>query len=91
MFHVGQKVECVNDGPSRYSLTSGSRVKKGAIYTILRIRIGGIGIEVVDLVEASPGRDCDGFDPERFRPIVERKTDISVFTKMLTGTPVAAH
>lgn len=32
-----------------------------------------------------------GFDARAFRPLVERKTDISIFTEMLTKTPARAR
>lgn len=74
-FRIGQKVVCIRDGASRYTGHGGGPLKRGAIYTIKCTRIGSWDVQVVDLVEVTPGPFHDGFDPERFRPVVERKTD----------------
>lgn len=96
-FRVGQKVVCedafvwrVRGGKSERSVT-GLRV--GAVYTICAIRYlpdatyrGFAGNYVLDLVEVKPDgswRGSKGFAARRFRPVVERKTDISIFKAML--------
>lgn len=83
-FHVGQKIVCVDDGPSKWSGMCGKSVKRGRIYTVLRMMDyhDGAG-ERLYLIEAAPSGCHDGFNPDRFRPIVEKKTDISLFTAML--------
>jgi hypothetical protein len=93
MFYVGQKVVCINDKPRRPN--SRLLLKRGAIYTIARVvdhsddplceggdPLGLSLVEVPDLKETK----CFYADywSGRFRPAVERKTDISIFTKMLT-------
>jgi hypothetical protein len=85
VFRVGQKVVCIDaDGAPRLSL--------GAIYTIKDIdgpRLfswrGRIYENVgIYLEEAICEDGHKGFAPFRFRPVVETKTDISIFQKMLT-------
>lgn len=89
MFRVGQKVVCV-DASDQFNRKF--PVTKSKIYTIQAIveaidfkGDGGACAFLYDL-----GRDvCPimgeqmPFALRRFRPIVERKTDISVFTEML--------
>jgi hypothetical protein len=78
MFRVGQKVVCVNaEGTPELTLN--------AIYTITAIdpdAKDGIGVELAE-VEPPGGYIEWIYDIRRFRPIVERKTNISVFTEML--------
>lgn len=85
-FQVGQKVVCVDDSPGELGPTS---VKRGSIYTVSRVYLdsGQIGI---CLAEAKPCHALLGFWARRFRPIVSRKTDISIFKRMLTPTGVDA-
>jgi hypothetical protein len=89
MFHIGQEVECVDDSPSYYGHPCG--LQKGNIYTITIIaqRPDGLGICVAE----EPNTYGDIYAPywmaERFRPIVKRKTDISIFTKMLVPEKVS--
>lgn len=82
-FRVGQRVECINAGMG--ALDASSFLTKGAIYQINLVRIDGVGVPVVGLVGVSLH-----WRASRFRPIVERKTDISVFTQMLTPQEVDA-
>lgn len=77
-FRVGQKVVCVDAMPCTTTLV------ENAIYTVDRIY--PLGIVVVEI--PAPGNN--GFFFRRFRPVVERKTDISIFTEMLTKTGVDA-
>lgn len=78
-FHVGQKVICIDATPVG-CLTGGLR--KGAIFTIdaLIKTTSGTGLS---FVEIPVPEGWLAFHPRRFRPIVERKTDISIFTRML--------
>lgn len=86
MFYIGQKVVCVDD-----SQETGISVPltEGKIYEITSIRRKGdaIGIQVYGVnIERQIGRNMiyeDHFAAERFRPIIENKTDISVFTEIL--------
>lgn len=92
MFHVGQKVVCVRlfmDERCDPRDVAGS-IKIGERYTVAATG-GREPCTGVDLVE-SPVRFDACFDPTRhspfyasglFRPVVERKTDISVFTALL--------
>ena len=86
-FHVGQKVVCIR-GATRSSMTRGNWAPKtGGVYTVRGIYNGP---ERVDLnfeeYVHHEFHDCGaeyGWDASRFRPVVERKTDISIFTDML--------
>lgn len=79
-FHVGQKVVCINDswitvrGPE-----GGHDPVKGSVYTIEKI----IFDDCCYLILEEFFQD-DEFHSEGFRPLVEKKTDISIFTAMLT-------
>jgi len=93
-FRVGQKVVCVDDAPKfvdqyPYRRKLPISVKKGEIYTISGVVLtpaGKIGVYLLEVKSAYPPFK-DGMErtflPERFRPVVERKTDISIFTAML--------
>lgn len=106
-FHVGQKVVCISDqgdDPNFTLLTDIERPKVGRIYTVRRISVGSlcgkVGITVEEIPEQRPLLIRDGmmgigsvlFDAIDFRPLVARKTDISIFTDMLNrvGEPVDA-
>jgi hypothetical protein len=72
MFRVGQKVVCVDD-------TNTGLVVRDAIYTVRNVR--GRFLDLVGIFAMSGG--MDGMLASRFRPAVERKTDITIFTAML--------
>lgn len=85
-FRVGQKVVCVDGSPAVGGGTWGLEPQKGSVYEIRNIGTG--------LVHGQPTLmfgivELDGTVPgvfwraSRFRPVVERKTDISIFTAML--------
>jgi hypothetical protein len=75
MFRVGQKVVCVD---------ARGTLQKDAIYTVLGIELAPSGRTILQ-VDCPPDiGGCSGYYATRFRPIVERKTDISVFKAMLT-------
>jgi hypothetical protein len=82
MFYVGQKVVCVDDEDA-------PTLKLSAVYTVkaIRSRLGvnrdGTLTPGIFLQEVIPILGI-AYDPRRFRPAVERKTDISIFQKMLT-------
>lgn len=84
-FHVGQRVVCVDDSPSSDGWPS--LVKVGAIYTIDEAFEHWSGRPGVTLYEVKPWPHNSGWHAHRFRPITERKTDISIFQRMLTGLP----
>ena len=83
MFRVGQKVVCVNVTPQPGKMWFNDAPVKGSVYTIASILIIK-GIDAVTLVEQkrhplSP----NGYGAFRFRPAVDRPTDISVFKSLL--------
>lgn len=91
-FHVGQKVVCVDASPSRYSsLLVRTPLQKGTIYTVRGIdRWDGVTsyyLEEIVHPVLDIWLDREPTEPtwhgRRFRPIAERKTDISIFTSML--------
>lgn len=78
MFRVGQKVVCV-DASGTFHL------EKGAIYSILSIEVADISGSPILQVDCRPDIfGCRGYYATRFRPLVSRKTDISIFTALLT-------
>lgn len=81
-FYVSQKVECVDDGPSKFTGIVAGDLKRGDVYTISAVG-RHCSHPVVWLVEKDPGPGHYCFDARRFRPITERKTDISIFKAML--------
>lgn len=91
-FRVGQKVVCVDasGGPGRW--IGDEALERDSIYTIHSLFIHPKGSTCVRLVEVKRSIDCviehghDGYGAWRFRPVVERQTDISVFTEILRTT-----
>lgn len=85
-FRVGQKVVCIKE-PIPQADCKYAIFEKGALYTVTLIEECSLGtfITVAELHPNVTGEACG------FRPVVERKTDISVFTKMLTGKKVNAN
>lgn len=92
-FHVGQKVVCV-DGSCRYGRRWHPECcppSEGATYTVRDVGDnveGGLGVKLfealcVGVFDGALEQDAF-FRASRFRPVVERKTDISIFTRMLT-------
>lgn len=77
MFHVGQKVVCVDAGIWR-------KIANNVVYTIHSINADhGLWLRLIE-VDPLGG----GYLSSRFRPVVERKTDISIFTAMLTPSKI---
>jgi len=76
-FRVGQKVVCVDA-----SGCASADLSEGTIYTVRQVQ--------PPIDNATPrvllfgSRETIGWYASRFRPLVERKTDISIFTRMLT-------
>lgn len=86
MFYVGQKVVCVDDSLEKGQSHTG--LVTGAIYTVSKVlpwsdRYGTYGVYVEEARAIATAHFSDSFRHNRFRPIVERKTDISCFTDML--------
>jgi hypothetical protein len=94
-FRIGQKVVCIDNGPNpklKNNFWIGDIPIVGNIYTI-----SGFGFaeatneELLVLVEIKNcSRHGIGYSAWRFRPVVERKTDISIFTAMLKPSKVDA-
>ena len=98
-FRVGMKVVCVDasadiGGGDEWGPTEAPR--EGRAYTITSIHewCGHPVVWLAEIVRDANsiewfGPKC-GYGVERFRPAVERKTDISIFTRMLTDDKVDA-
>ena len=80
-FKVGQKIICIDDSAKDGDK---SALVTGSIYTVAGFADGRAGIAILLEEIPPPNSFWYGFAPERFRPAVERKTDISIFTAMLT-------
>ncbi len=97
MFNVGQKVECINGDRANYHAEYDYVLPaKGQIYTIREITLSHRGNQYfrVNEIHQRPYVFAEGtiepwFAALRFRPVVERKTDISTFTRMLTPEHVS--
>lgn len=97
-FYVGQKVIYV--GPDAAHVASRFNVdvpERNVIYTIrdLNMRCNTPSLLLVEITNTER-HWADGFyelalDQKYFRPVVENKTDISIFTKMLTDTRIPAR
>ena len=89
-FHVGQKVVCVSapdcDG-GRGDERFPTNLLVGEIYNIRWIGIynESLTVRLVGLYRNAPKPEWidTPFLASRFRPVIERKTDISVFTALL--------
>ena len=88
-FRAGQKVVCVD-------AYDASMLALNRVYTVNKISFlekhrwrGKIteGFSLT-LYETAPEPRYSGFAAERFKPLDERKTDISVLTKILNGHPI---
>ena len=87
MFYVGQKVVCIADRKGPVNDLGLPSFVKGRVYTITSFyeeSPHGLFLCVAELDQRVGGQ------VHGFRPIVERKTDISIFTEMLTKTGVDA-
>jgi hypothetical protein len=94
-FRVGQKVVCVSDHAcdDPRLLPGGEYVPNwpsvGAVYTVRGLRDGPVRPHLLLEEVINPERFFAegvyemGWNPTRFRPVVERKTDISIFTDIL--------
>ncbi|MDR6818470.1 hypothetical protein J2X76_003647 [Neorhizobium sp. 2083] len=96
-FHVGQKVVLVESfGPRALRRGADEGVVlpvKGQIYTVREfdpdVSNGVVCIRLNEIVNGPDPEDGmeASFVASMFRPVVERKTDISVFTALLTSQP----
>lgn len=84
-FHIGQRIVCIDAGPSDKGVRSG--LVKGRIYTISGIfdHWDGLGLQLNEILTPNAPLliHFPAWRAERFRPIIERKTDISIFTAIL--------
>lgn len=90
-FYVGQKVVCVDDSPS-----SGHRafhinmpICRGTIYIIRWVGmcpegLPGVKLEGIKRLYTLPSPDSP-FRSARFRPLEEKKSDISIFREIARG------
>ena len=93
MFHIGQRVVCIHDVGSRPANEFPNVAVKGSIYTVRGFVSPDVGYErtpgmLLEEVVNPPWEYKEGvfepsFHPYHFRPLVQHKTDISVFTRML--------
>lgn len=89
-FRVGQKVVCVDATPS-LGWGGANRPVKGRVYTVRAVRPNSdddgktLAILLREVVNPVSHRHGDeyGFRAHRFRPVVSRKTDISIFKEIL--------
>jgi deoxyribodipyrimidine photolyase-like uncharacterized protein len=80
-FRVGQRVVCVDAKPRFYSTC---HLIEGAIYTIVGFREFSPRWRAAWVAEVQ-SQSKNGFFADRFRPVVERKTDtgMAILTKIL--------
>jgi hypothetical protein len=90
-FQVGDQVVCINGERNSKRKHTETWPVTGRIYTVRELFecSGHIGIRLVEIVnpvyEYTQGVMEMGWQPFRFRPV--KKTDISIFTAMLTKIP----
>lgn len=96
-FHVGQKVVFVDDSGISDPKIVGNKYGfvfpvKGSVYTVRAIvtsdYTGKVLLLLVEIDNREQAKATDwhkepGVESDRFRPVIERKTDISIFTDML--------
>ena len=100
-FRIGMKVCCIHEGEwqARYSLFTRTYHRwlcrfpeLGKVYTVAAVDLLDTGAPGIALVECRPDRFI--FHRQFFRPLVETKTDISIFHRILDrvkrGEPVDA-
>lgn len=97
-FRVGQKVVCVDakEEPGHLPFGPTECLTVGQVYTVAR-NVSGFSLPSIHLVEIARDEESVaqhgphvGYGAYRFRPIVARKTDISIFTKILTDQKAGA-
>jgi hypothetical protein len=98
MFRVGQKVICVGPGHWLHYGVAPNAPRRGGIYTIRWIgpRGGHLCLQFKGLINPPVHNgimECafriqNNNGTINFRPVIERRTDISVFTAMLAPTSI---
>lgn len=88
-FRIGQKVVCVDDKPRYYETCS---LVEGNVYTVLGARVFSPTCVAIWVAEAK-SISRNGFYADRFRPVVERRTDtgMAILTKILDDVKSPAH
>jgi len=85
-FVTGQKIVCIDDTCLKGKNWFGPKLVKNRIYTVRDFVPNSTDeepcIRLVELVRKKYA-DFTGFRVSRFRPIIEKKTDISIFEKLL--------
>lgn len=83
--HVGQKVVCVDASGWAIGPLHPELPEEGNIYTIALITEsnGHVGICLKEIETLLMGSVKGLFQASKFRPLVQRQTDISLFTAML--------
>lgn len=76
------KVECIDDT----GWIGWGTIVKGQIYTVKSRATSHTGEPAFHLVEVRSISGCPYF-AQRFRPLVERKTSIEIFTRLLNPSP----
>ena len=97
MFHIGQQVVCVHDVGCPSANEFRNVPVKAGLYTVRGFVSPDVGYErtpgmLLEEVVNPPWEYKEGvfepsFHPYHFRPLVQHKTDISVFTRMLHNVP----
>lgn len=93
-FHVGQKVVCIDakkyNFPDEVYLEDHFEIEEGKVYTVRSVgfdefRKQDVIVRLFEIYREPGGDETEesGFLARRFRPVVTRKTDISIFTDIL--------
>ncbi len=100
MFYVGQNIICIDNSASAKYHHPGYLVmnhnfhglKQGGIYTVRDVveYLETPCLYLKEIIREFVPKVETGFSFLRFRPIVDRKTDISIFEKMLKPEKVDA-
>ena len=95
-FRVWQKVVCISQNPKWGEFPNVIFPQIDAVYTIRDIgpsyhsKCKGLAVRLLEIRNSDTDMGEPNFFAFRFRPLVERKTDISIFTRMLTPKKVGA-
>lgn len=91
-FHIGQRIVCINDDWYPQALGPYTNPKKGGLYHV-RGFFPWDGLEwspfisLIGIVDQRANITGPFFTAHFFRPVIERPTSISVFTKLLAPSP----